>query len=86
MKKRMLEKIERIESLDSLVQKRKVKVEYRTMSFKLAVSSYQEQVDIVTAAALRGWLSDKGVLTGLVGESLVFGNDPELKIATFEDS
>eukprot|EP00971_Amphidinium_carterae_P050024 985836-Amphidinium_carterae.1 len=43
MKKGIIEKIENIEGLDTLQPKRRVKVGYRNLEFKLQVASYQEQ-------------------------------------------
>eukprot|EP00971_Amphidinium_carterae_P177731 3525348-Amphidinium_carterae.1 len=43
MKKGIMEKIESIESLETLQPKRQVKVAYRSLEFKLPVASYQEQ-------------------------------------------
>eukprot|EP00971_Amphidinium_carterae_P193751 3844407-Amphidinium_carterae.1 len=85
MKKGILEQIENIESLETLQPKREVKAAYRNLEFKLHVASYQEQVDIVCASVVRGWLVDAGKVKSLVGEDLVCKADGDVAAKKFED-
>eukprot|EP00971_Amphidinium_carterae_P332506 6466697-Amphidinium_carterae.1 len=85
MKKRIIAKIEEIENIETLVAKRTITVYYRSLMYKSSVASYHEQVELVCAACIRGWMVETSTLSALIGEDLVCGNDGDLKVTQIEE-
>eukprot|EP00971_Amphidinium_carterae_P163969 3251039-Amphidinium_carterae.1 len=83
-KSEMLSAIEKIEGIDKLESRRKIKVHYRDLCFELQVNAYEEQVELVTSTAVRGWLVQAELLTKLPGEEHICQTVKEVKVKSVD--
>eukprot|EP00971_Amphidinium_carterae_P092686 1835478-Amphidinium_carterae.1 len=85
-KRKMLASIEQVDGIEGLTSRRTIEVEYRNLVFKMKVCSYQEQLELCSGAALRGWMTQAGALKALPGEAVICGKDDDCKLKTFDAS